>query len=139
MRRHELSDEEWRGLRRILPSGAGRPPKGSTRRFLNAVLWKVKTGAPWRDLPGWYGNWKTVYSRFRRWALAGHFQTLFEALQIDVDDNWNAIDSSYVRVHQHGTGGKGGLKITQSAAPVAETRRRSMCALMPVVNLGRSL
>ena len=110
MHRHELTHDEWHALRPLLRrAGPGRPPKIADRRFLNAVLWKVKTGAPWRDLPRRFGRWRTIYSRFRRWAMAGHFKALFEALQLEVDDHWNAIDGSDVRVHQHAAGGKGGL------------------------------
>lgn len=130
MHRHELTNEQWSKIEKLLPANMGRPPEIPTQQFLNAVLWKVKTGIPWRDLPERYGNWQTLYGRFRRWAIAGHFQAIFEALQIDVDDNWNAIDGSYVRVHQHGSGGKGGPGSRRSAVPVGETRQRSMFALM---------
>lgn len=131
MRRHELSSGEWRIVTKLLQrAGPGRPPKVSDRRFLNGVLWKVKTGVPWRDLPPRFGNWKTIYSRFRRWALAGRFKALFEALQIDVDDNWNAIDGSYVRVHQHAAGGKGGPSSKLWDVLEAEIPRSFMLALM---------
>src|SRR6267143_6042653 len=122
MRRHELSPEEWKKLKPLLPARFGRPPDMSERRFLNAVFWKVKTGVPWRDLPKRYGPWKTVYNRFRRWALAGHFEKLFAVVQLEVDKNWNAIDGSYVRAHQHAAGGKGGpndalLAFLEAAVP----------------------
>jgi len=128
MQRHELTSKEWQSLKKVLPGRMGRPPKLSHRRFINAVLWKVKTGVPWRDLQRRYGSWKTVYSRFRRWALAGHFQAIFEALQIKVDDSWNVIDGTYIRVHQHGTGGKGGPHETELDKAVADILRRSMFA-----------
>ena len=108
MHRHELSEQEWKKIQNLLCRGAGRPPKISDRLFLNAVLWKVKTGVPWRDLPTRFGSWKTIYSRFRRWAIAGRFKAIFEAIQVEVDDNWNSIDGSYIRAHQHCAGGKGG-------------------------------
>ena len=131
MRRHELTPEEWQRLKPVLPSGGpGRPPTLRHRRFINAVLWKVKTGVPWRDLPERYGPWQTVYGRFRRWACAGHFHTIFEALQIEVDDNWHAIDGSYIRVHQHAAGGKGGPNERELDDLVEETLQRSMFALM---------
>jgi transposase len=139
MRRHELTSEEWQGLKQLLVrAGPGRPPKVSDRRFVNAVLWKVKTGAPWRDLPPRFGKWKTIYSRFRRWAVAGHFKALFEALQIEVDDNWNAIDGSYVRAHQHAAGGKGGPSARPLAFLEAEIPRSFMLALMRREDLGKS-
>lgn len=108
MRRHELSEHEWKRLQGILPRSFGRPSNMPTRRFLNAVFWKIKTGIPWRDLPKRYGPWKVIYNRFHRWANAGHFKSIFKAVQIDVDDEWNMIDGSYIRAHQHAAGGKGG-------------------------------
>ena len=138
MRRHELTSEEWQKLKKVLPKGIGRPPKLSDRRFINAVLWKIKTGVPWRDLPHRYGKWKTVYSRFRRWALAGHFHTIFEALQVEVDDNWNAVDGTYVRAHQHAAGGKGGPNETELDAAVADTLQRSLRAWILKESRGRS-
>jgi transposase len=63
-------------------------------------VWKVRTGVLWRELPEEFGSWKTLYSRFRRWAVAGRFEAIFEAMQIDVDDRWHSIDGSYVRAHQ---------------------------------------
>lgn len=138
MRRHELTSDEWQDLKQLfVRAGPGRPPKVSDRRFLNAILWKVKTGAPWRDLPSRFGNWKTIYSRFRRWAVVGHFKALFEALQIEVDDNWNSIDGSYVRAHQHAAGGKGGPNARRLAFLEAEIPRSFMLALMRREDLGR--
>lgn len=138
MRRHELTDQEWQTLKLLLPKGIGRPPKLFHRRFLNAVLWKVKTGVPWRDLPRRYGPWKTVYSRFRRWAKVGHFKAIFEAIQVEVDDNWNSIDGSYVRAHQHSAGGKGGPSKTLLDVLEAEIPRKFMLALMLKEDRGRS-
>ena len=138
MHRHALRDREWDKLHAVLPPAFGRPAKLELRNFLNAVLWKVRTGVPWRDLPERYGPWKTVYSKFRRWARAGHFTTIFEALQIEVDDQWNAIDGSYVRAHHHSAGAKGGpnpqlLAFLEEAVPPS-----SMRALMRKADLSRS-
>ncbi len=130
MRRHELTDGEWQILEPMLEGRMGRPPKVSNRKFLNAVLWKVRTGVPWRDLPERYGAWQTIYSRFRRWAQAGHFATMFNALHIEVDDEWNAIDGSYIRAHQHSAGGKGGPSETLLACLAEAVPPRSMRALM---------
>jgi transposase len=138
MRRHELSDEEWRILKPLLRHRMGRPPRVANRKFLNAVLWKVRTGVPWRDLPERYGSWKTIYSRFRRWALAGHFKSIFEALQIDVDDHWNSIDGSYVRAHQHSAGGKGGPSETLLALLAEAVPPSSMRALMQRADRSKS-
>jgi transposase len=138
VRRHELSDEEWRILKPLLDSRMGRPPKTGNRKFINGVLWKVRTGVPWRDLPERYGAWKTIYSRFRRWALAGHFTAIFEALHVEVDDQWNAIDGSYIRAHQHSAGAKGGPSETLLACLAAAVAPRSMLALMRKVDRSKS-
>ena len=138
MRRHELSDAEWETLQGLMPPAFGRPPRLEQRRFLNAVLWKVRTGVPWRDLPERYGPWKTVYSKFRRWALAGHFTAIFKALQIEVDDHWNSIDGSYVRAHQDSAGAKGGPSEQLLAFLVEAVPPSSMRALMQRESRSRS-
>ncbi len=108
MLRHRTSDDEWHVLEPLFAGPLGCPPTVPNRTFLDAVLWKVRTGIPWRDLPDEFGPWKTIYSRFRRWAIAGRFKAVFEALQVDVNDHWHSIDGTYVRAHQHSAGGKGG-------------------------------
>jgi transposase len=130
MHRHELSEQEWKRTQELLRRGAGRPPKILDRVFLNAVIWKVKTGVPWRDLPPRFGSWKTIYSRFRRWAVAGRFKDIFDAIQVKVDDNWNSIDGSYIRAHQHSAGGKGGPNDRLLDFLEAEIPQRFMLALM---------
>ena len=138
MHRHELSEQEWKKIQNLLCRGAGRPPKISDRLFLNAVLWKVKTGVAWRDLPTRFGSWKTIYSRFRRWAIAGRFKAIFEAIQVEVDDNWNSIDGSYIRAHQHSAGGKGGPNDKLLDFLEAEIPQKFMRALMLKEDRARS-
>ena len=70
---------------------------------LEGMLWVVRTGAPWRDMPPEFGKWGTVYQRFRRWSKAGVFERVFEATG-DLDLRSVQVDGSYVRVHQHGAG-----------------------------------
>ena len=94
-------------VRQLFSGCLGRPPSTDNRVFLDGVLWRVRTGAPWRDLPEAFGPWQTIYSRFRRWAIAGRFEAIFQALQVDVDEHWHSIDGSYVRAHQHSAGGSG--------------------------------
>jgi transposase len=68
MHRHELTDEQWLRIRPLIPQTPGPRSKLGDRTFLNAVLWRAKTGVPWRDLPSRYGPYKTVFNRFSRWA-----------------------------------------------------------------------
>lgn len=92
----------------------GNPVRGHQwndhRRTINGILWKVRTGAPWRDLPERYGNWKSVYDRHRRWSADGAWERIAEALRIDADTGEAlaaptvGIDSTSVRAHQHAAG-----------------------------------
>jgi transposase len=118
-RRHELTDEQWAGLEPLLPPqrpATGRPAK-EHRTVLNGILWILRTGAPWRDLPERYGPWQTVYSRFRRWREAGIWERVLSVLQAEaahdgtLDDTLAMIDGSNVRAHQQAAGAakKGGV------------------------------
>jgi transposase len=113
MDRTVLGDAQWRRIEVLLPGKNGDPgvTGRDNRLFLEGVLWIARTGAPWRDLPEKYGNWNSVWRRFRRWALRGIFERIFAALADDRDFEYVMIDGTIVRVHQHGTGAKGGLKI----------------------------
>jgi transposase len=117
-----LSDGQWD---RIAPLIIGRPDqKGSTgrdnRMFVEGVLWIVRTGAPWRDLPEAFGDWNGVFRRFSRWSCKGIWWRIFEAMSDDPDFEYLIIDSTVVRAHQHASGAKkGGLKIRRSAAYAA--------------------
>ena len=105
MRRFELTDEQWEKIKHLLPGkegDSGRTAKDN-RLFVDAVLWTARTGAQWRDLPARFGNWNSIYQRFNRWAKAGRWQAIFEAMQ-DPDLEWLLIDSTIVRAHQHAAG-----------------------------------
>lgn len=117
MRRHEITDEQWKRLEPLLPGREGTPGHRArdNRLFINAVVWIAKTGAPWRDLPERFGPWNSTYRRFRRWSQSGRWQRIFEALQ-EPDLEWLMIDSTTVRAHQHASGQKGGLTPTASDA-----------------------
>jgi putative transposase len=112
MRRYELADEAWERIEPLLPGRPGSP--GTTghdnRTFVNAVLWIARTGAPWRDLPERFGHWNSIFQRFSRWAKAGVWGRVMEALGEDADLEWLLIDSTVVRAHQHAAGaGKRGV------------------------------
>lgn len=104
MRRYEIGEQQWKAIRGKLPCQPGYQGRSTDNRlFINAVMYVAKCGIPWRDLPHRFGNWNTVYMRFRRWAKKGVWQLLFEALS-DKDVRTLLIDSTSVRVHQHGAG-----------------------------------
>ena len=121
MVRLALSDEQWERLAPHLPGKKGDPGRtaADNRLFLEAVLWIARAGTPWRDLPEAFGNWNSTFQRFRRWAVKGVFERLFELLSDDLDFEYALIDGTLIRVHQHGTGAKGGLKIRRSAVRAA--------------------
>ena len=115
-KRGELTDEQWERIRPRLPerkSQRGRPSKDD-RLMFNAMLWILRTGTPWRDLPTRYGPWETVYSRFRLWKQSGVFDRLLAGLEEATDAegrlDWELhhVDGTVVRAHQHAAGGKKG-------------------------------
>jgi transposase len=130
IRRYELTDAEWDSLSRYLPSTVtGGRPREDDRRVLNGMVWKIRSGAPWRDVSARYGSWKSIYTRFRRWALNGTFTAMLAGAQADADaagdiDWLVSVDSSIVRAHQHAAGAKRGSRkqtnrITPSDDPEA--------------------
>ena len=108
MRRHELTDEQFNKIERMLPGRkehVGVTAKDN-RIFINGVLWIFKTGAPWRDLPERYGHWKNVHRRFSRWAKTGIFDSIFRVLSNDADMEFLLMDGTIVKAHQHASGAK---------------------------------
>jgi transposase len=136
MRRHELTDQQWERLAPLLPAQKPRvgKPNHDHRRLVNGLLWRLRTGVPWRDLPERYGKWQTVYSRFRRWQAAGIWQQVFGAVQAAADArgqlDWTLhfVDGSVVRAHQHAAGARKKGAPKRSAAVAAGSARRSMSA-----------
>lgn len=109
MQRHALTDEQWARLQPLLPSRPqGRKAARGDRLFVDAVIFRARTGIPWRDLPERFGSWKGVYNRFRNWAQKDCWAQVFRELQIDVDEKASIADGSVVRAHQDASGGKGG-------------------------------
>jgi putative transposase len=104
------------------------------RRTVNGILWVLRTGAPWRDMPERYDNWNSVFVRFTRWSKLGVWDAAFETLASlgPPADEEHAIDSTIVRAHQHAAGVKGGIKIRKrSAARAADSRPKSTSARTP--------
>ena len=106
MTAHIIGDERSRGT-------SGR----DNRMFVEGVLWIVRTGSPWRDLPDAFGDWNSVFRRFSRWSRKGVWCRIFAAMSDDPDFEYLIVDSTIVRAHQHAAGAKkGGLKIRPLAA-----------------------
>lgn len=91
------------------PGDVGRSG-ADNRLFVEAVLWIVRTGSPWRDLPAEFGKWNTVFKRYRDWVKADVFHRLFAAVSGEPDMEYAMVDATIVKVHRHGQGAKGGLK-----------------------------
>ena len=109
-RRHDISDRMWELLEPHLPGrrGAWGRVALDNRRFINAVIWILRTGAPWRDLPSEYGDWKNTHRRFCRWRDKGIWEKLFNMFVQDPDFEWLMIDASYIKVHPDASGARGG-------------------------------
>ncbi|MNC48086.1 hypothetical protein D3C75_971800 [compost metagenome] len=123
MNRYEIRDDQWEAIKDLLPPErkpqGGRPPKDH-RQMLNAMLWVARSGAPWRDSPEYFGSWSTVYSRFRRWQMAGIWDRILEHVSTEPDEESVMIDTTIVRVHQHGSGAKGGASSKPLGGPGAD-------------------
>jgi transposase len=110
LHRHDISDHAWDLIEPHLPGRKGDwgGVAQDNRRFINAVLWILRTGAPWRDLPPDYGDWKNTHRRFCRWRDKGIWEKLLEQCIDDPDFEWLMIDASHVKVHPHAAGARGG-------------------------------
>jgi transposase len=109
-RRHDISDRVWNRIKRYLPGSTGKVGRPATdnRTFINAVLWILRSGSPWRDLPPDYGSWNNVHRRFCRWRDRGVWEQLLESVIDEPDFEWIMIDGSHIKVHPHATGAVGG-------------------------------
>ena len=124
--RDELTAAQWARLVAVLPPQ--QPPKVGKpnldhRPIVNGILWRLRTGAPWRDLPERYGTWQTVSSRFRRWRLSGVWEQALAALQTQaqsegrIDWRLHFVDGTTIRAHQHAAGAQ------KSSYPVSSPSR----------------
>lgn len=140
-RRHEVTDEQWEFLEPLIPrhgARTGRKPKDS-RLMLNGVLWILRTGAPWRDLPERFGKWQTVYDHFRTWRDTGVYDRILQTLHIRLDQqgqiDWDlwCVDGSSVRAARSAAGAdkkvsnttKTSQKTTRWAARAADSQASS--------------
>lgn len=106
MARFDLSDFEWSVIEPLLPNKLRGVPRVDDRRVLNGIFWRLRTGAPWADIPARYGPRTTCVNRFNRWRKAGHWARILEAVSKAYDGDIQMIDSSSIRVHQHGGNAK---------------------------------
>jgi transposase len=111
-RRADLGDAQWAVLEPLLPASTrGRPPKWTKRQLIDGIRWRVRAGAPWRDVPAEYGPWQTVYGLFRRWQRDGTWAQVLAGLQARADAagliTWDvSVDSTVARAHQHAAGAR---------------------------------
>ena len=108
--RYEITDSQWAVIKDIFPGKQGDPGRTAedNRRFVNGVLWILRSGARWGDLPERYGKYKSVHKRFTRWAALGIWEQIFAVLIKDKKSSYLMIDSTIVRAHQQAATGKGG-------------------------------
>ncbi len=109
-RRHELTDTEWDNIAPLLPNKPRGVPRVDDRRVINGILWRFRTGSPWADMPERYGPHTTCYNRFVRWRKAGVWDRILADISRAFAGEIVMIDSSCVRVHQHGATAKRGVK-----------------------------
>ena len=134
MSRGDLSEQEWQLLAALLPPESGqrgRPPL-DRRATINGILWRLRTGAPWRDVPERYGKWNSIARCFRRWSGAGIWEAVATSLAEAMADNRShSLDSTTVRGHVSAAGGKGGPAHRLLAARGAGSPVKFIVSLMP--------
>jgi transposase len=108
-----VTDQQWSLIEPHCLGKPSDPGRSGTdnRMFIEGILWIARTGSPWRDLPPEFGKWNTTFRRYRDWVKADVFARIFEALSGDPDMEYVMVDATIVKVHRHGHGAKGGLKI----------------------------
>ncbi len=121
MKRHALTDAQWDRIKDIFPRNGNRGNQWKNHRLIvDGMIWVLKTGAPWRDLPERFGPWKTVYERFRLWSQQGLWQKIISELQSDFESEGNidwelfSIDGSSIRAHKSAAGAKKSLHSRRS-------------------------
>ena len=129
--RADLSDVQWAVLEPLLPVGKkpGCPPKWTKRQLINGIRWRVRVGAPWRDVPPAYGSWQAVYGLFRRWQRAGVWAAILARLQTRADAagliTWDvSVDSTIARAHQHAAGARKKGTLRRNHRPGSANRSR---------------
>ena len=109
MRRHALTDDQFARIEMLLPGrpgSVGRSSQLGNQLFVESIIWKFRTGVPWRDMPERFGAWKNLHKRFSRWAKKQVWGSLFKTLADDPDNEYAMIDATIVRAHQHSAGAR---------------------------------
>ena len=118
MHRHALRDDQWLKIKDFLPGREGHV--GGTavnnRMFVDAVIFRYRTGVSWRDLPDRFGNGVAVHRRYRRWCESGVFARVLAELAIEADAEYMSLDSTSVRAHQHSAGAQKKRAATRPSA-----------------------
>ena len=108
MKRYELTKGQWERIKELLPleqAGKRGRPRKDDRTMLNGMLWIVRSGAQWREMPEAYGSWQSVYARFAKWRDDGTLEAIFRALSADADMENLSLDSTCIKVHESANGG----------------------------------
>jgi transposase len=126
MGRYDLTEKEWQAIKPHLPNKPRGVPRVDDRRVLNGIFWVLRSGAFWSDLPERYGPPTTIYNRFNRWRKAGVWDRLMDEITRLYDGDVQMIDTSIVRVHQHGATAKRGVEIDVWVVPEVASPRKSM-------------
>ncbi|WP_370040067.1 IS5 family transposase [Micromonospora sp. M71_S20] len=147
--RFDLTDVQWAVLEPLLPAPKrpGRPSSWSRRQLIDGIRWRIRVGAPWRDVPPQYGSWSAVYALFRRWQRDGTWKEVLTALQVLADVagrvTWDvSVDSTSARAHQHAAGARkrGNLQVEPpggvSVEPADHALGRSRGGLTTKLHLG---
>ncbi|WP_373635118.1 IS5 family transposase [Yoonia sp. SS1-5] len=108
MARFDLTDFEWSVIEPLLPTKVRGVKRRDDRQVLNGIFWRLRTGAPWADIPARYGPYTTCVNRFNRWRRAGHWARILGAISEAYEGDVQMIDSSSIRVHQQGANGQKG-------------------------------
>lgn len=111
-RRYGLKDEQWEKIKDLLPGSEGYigTTAKDNRLFVEAVLYRYRTGIPWRDLPVRFGDFRLVHTRYTRWAKSGVWEMVFQKLAANGNNEFAMLDSTIVRAHQHSAGAKKTVK-----------------------------
>ena len=121
-----LNDQQWAAIDPLLPRNQPGARREDDRRIISGIIHVLKSGCRWQDTPSVYGPPTTVYNRFRRWSIKGHWRRLFAALAEASPDDVHMIDSTTAKAHRSAAGGKGGRRSRRSGARAEDARQKSM-------------